>query len=127
MCYHGTLEYVKVINSDKPVVVDACIADEIRELNEKGVITLGCCCGHGRAGQIVEYENGFGKWKTYYDPPKALISVDSVSLAKSLGYMPFPYYYADGEYSVVWQMYLKTGCVTEEDCEEWRKLSETTS
>lgn len=41
--------------------VDACIADEIQDLNVKGVVTLNCCCDHGKAGQIVEYENSQGK------------------------------------------------------------------
>jgi hypothetical protein len=38
---------------------------------------------------------------------------------KELGYCPFPYYYADGEHCGVWQMFLKTGCVTEVDVEDW--------
>lgn len=84
-------------------------------MNDKGVITLGSCCGHGKAGQIAEWENGFGKWKSRYEPPHVLIDENSVELAISLGYRPFPYY-ADGEYKGVWQMYLKTGCITEEEC-----------
>ena len=101
--------------------MDACIADEIMELNQKGVITLGCCCGHGKAGQPYVIENGFGIWKGYHDPPSTLISEESVELAKQLGYRPFPYYYADGEHNGVWQMYLKTGCMTEDEVEEWHK------
>lgn len=118
MCKHGTYKPVTVINPNqvqKVVPVDACIAEEIQELNELGIITLGSCCGHGKAGQITEYTNGFGIWKTYEQPPHALIIEDSVELAKENGYRPFRYYYADGETHRVWQIYLKTGCLTEEE------------
>ena len=30
------------------VRVDRCIANEILSLWEKGIRTMGCCCGHGR-------------------------------------------------------------------------------
>lgn len=125
MCYHGTHKLVRVINKQnkQDVVVDACIADEIQHLNNMGVVTLGCCCGHGKAGQIVEWENGFGKWKGYEEPPHALIHKDSVFEARLLGYSPYPYYYANGEYNDVWQMHLRTGCVTEEECEKWDRLN----
>jgi len=36
----------------KLVAVDACIADEIKYLWSKGVITYGCCCGHGKEDPI---------------------------------------------------------------------------
>jgi hypothetical protein len=88
-------------------------------LNNKSVVTLGCCCGHGEAGQIKEWENGFGKWKSYGDPPTTLIHINSVEKAKQLGYRPVPYYYADGVYDSVWQMQLKTGCITKYDCKEF--------
>jgi hypothetical protein len=112
MCKYGTYKNVSVINPNqnkKVVVVDACIADEIQELNDKGVITLGCCCGHGKAGEITEWVNAFGKWKSHQSPPNTLIDEASVNSAIELGYKPFPYYYADGEQNGVWQMHLKTG------------------
>jgi hypothetical protein len=123
MCRHGSYKNVFLLDKLKYVKVDACIADEINKLNKRGVITLGCCCGHGKAGQPYVIENGFGVWKGYYDPPATLIREESVELAKQLGYRPFPYYYADGEFNGVWQMYLKTGCMTEDDVEEWHKLN----
>jgi hypothetical protein len=126
MCLYGTLKYVNVINPNQNknnVVVDACIANEIQELNDNGVITLGCCCGHGMAGEITEWENGFGKWKGQYNPPNTLINKDSIELAKILGYKPFPYYYADGDHNDVWQINLNTGCVTQDDCKVWHKIN----
>lgn len=126
MCRHGTYIYVEVINPNqnrKTVAVDSCIAEEIKELNKQGVVTLGCCCGHGKAGQIFEYENGFGRWKQHGEPPHVLINEKSVQLTRELGYRPYPYYYADGEHHGVWQMYLKTGCITEEDVEEWHNVN----
>lgn len=121
MCLYGVYKNVNIINKQaKSVVkVDACIADEIQELNNLGVVTIGCCCGHGTAGEIVEYENGYGKWKEYKSPPHALIRKESIEDVKSLGYRPFPYYYADGENHSVYKMFLKTGCITNQDCKEW--------
>jgi hypothetical protein len=118
MCKHGTHKNVTVVNPNqnkKTILVDACIADEIQCLNDQGVITLGCCCGHGLAGQVTEWENGFGKWKGHHEPPHALIDKESIKLVKELGYTPYPYFYADGNSYDVWQMHLKTGCVTESD------------
>ncbi|GIQ63688.1 hypothetical protein PACILC2_22560 [Paenibacillus cisolokensis] len=112
MCKHGDTVPVFTIHNRKTVPVDRCIADEIAELNRRGVETLGCCCSHFNAGKIVEYSNGFGRWKEHTPPPSALIDEKSVDLAKELGYVPFPYYYADGEYRGVWQMQLKTGDIT---------------
>ena len=121
MCLHGTYKWVSVINCNSRVKVDACIADEIQMLNDLGIITLGSCCGHGEAGMPVEWENDFGRWKGYVQPPHVLIDEKSKNLAELLGYRPFPYYYADGEYSGVMQMYLKTGCLTKQDCVEWKE------
>lgn len=123
MCLHGTYKFVNVISeqNNKRVKVDACIADEVQELNNLGVITLGCCCSHGKAGKIVDWENSYGKWKSYAEPSQALICKKSVELAKDCGYKPIPYYYANGEHNDVWKIQLKTGCVTEDDCIIWHK------
>jgi hypothetical protein len=120
MCKHGTHVIVSTIESGN-VPVDACIADEIAYLNREGVITLGCCCSHGKAGQIVKWGNAHGKWKGYREPPHVIIKQESCGIAKRLGYRPYPYYYADGHSYRVWQMQLKTGCVTEEEVVEWHK------
>jgi len=94
MCKHGT--YKKVWcnyagNSGKHLKnIDSCIADEIQTLNKKGVITVGCCCGHGK------FE------------PEALISEESVELCKSLGYKVREYseqHTKNGIYEIL----LKTG------------------
>lgn len=125
MCLYGTYKLVNVINRDqnkKRILVDACIADEIQDLNNNGIITLGCCCGHGAAGKIIEYENEFGKWRKHGEPPSVLISETSVELSKTLGYRPYPYLYDNDEYKGVWQMHLKSGCLTEDDCREWHYI-----
>ena len=120
MCRHGTQVIVSTIECGN-VLVDACIANEIASLNREGVVTLGCCCSHGKAGQIVEWENAYGKWKGRHEPPNVLIKQESCDIAKRLGYRPYPYYYADGQSDGVWQMQLKTGCMTEEEVEQWHK------
>lgn len=126
MCLYGNYRLVEIINqkqNKKKVPVDACIADEIKDLNNNGVITLGCCCGHGKAGQITEYKNGFGVWRTNEYPPHVLINKQSYELAKKLEYRPYPYYYADGTCNEVLLMHLKSGCLTELDCKEWHQLN----
>lgn len=36
------------------VGVDACIADIVQALNDAGIETAGCCCGHGNGdGSII--------------------------------------------------------------------------
>ena len=127
MCYKGTYKIVKVINkeqSTQEVLVDACIADEIQWLNDIGVITLGSCCSHGWAGKLYEWDAPpeTGKnivWRTHLSPPTVLLKEESVELARKHGYLPYPYYYADGNSYGVWQMQLKTGCLTEEDCKRF--------
>lgn len=47
MCQYGHYRNVYVNDKRKEVKVDYCIADKIVFLNEIGVITYGCCCGHG--------------------------------------------------------------------------------
>lgn len=116
MCFHGTLKEIE-ISSGKKVKVDACIADEIEYMNKQGAVTVGCCCGHGGAGTVVEYENGFGTWREFQQPPVALITEESREAALKLRYRPYPYYYADGTRSDLLQIMLKTGCLTEDDCE----------
>lgn len=121
MCKHGTIEYVSIINPNQAkntVPVDACIAEEIQQLNDLGIITLGCCCGHGKAGHLEECENIFGKWKTHVSPPHALIHKDSLIIAKIHGYRPFPYAYAGGEIGDTYMMFLKTGHLTEDEFEK---------
>jgi len=56
MCEWGNYKTVYVIRRNHPdlpdgwypVAVDACIADYVQEMNDKGIITVGCCCGHGK-------------------------------------------------------------------------------
>lgn len=37
--------------------IDACIAEIVDALNKGGVLTMNCCCGHGkRAGSILLHD-----------------------------------------------------------------------
>lgn len=36
-----------------PIAVDACIADYVQAMNDKGIVTVGCCCGHFKAQSTV--------------------------------------------------------------------------
>jgi hypothetical protein len=31
-----------------PIPVDACIAEYVQKMNDLGIATVGCCCGHGK-------------------------------------------------------------------------------
>ena len=53
MCAWGinrpvTLAYQMLVSGRTEVDVDACLAPLIQALNDAGVQTVGCCCGHGR-------------------------------------------------------------------------------
>lgn len=68
MCKHGTEIPVRVnipahLSSTgsarwdvKPV--DACIAPIVRTLNEGGILTSGCCCGHGKSEGSILLQDG---------------------------------------------------------------------
>lgn len=42
------------------VPVDSCIAPLVQLLQDHGVRTVGCCCGHGKAPGFVSFEDGDG-------------------------------------------------------------------
>lgn len=72
MCKHGTVKYIK-LNKPRPsgkqiVPVDACIANEVQMLNDKNVITYGCCCGH------------------FERDPECLVDIKSKEILEQLGY-----------------------------------------
>jgi len=46
---------VKAGLSDK-ICIDKCIVDKIEELWSKGIITYGCCCGHGEQESMVNVD-----------------------------------------------------------------------
>lgn len=65
MCKWGTCKIIYVIRRNNPyirdgwhpVAVDACIADYIQTMNDRNIITLNCCCGHGkdRGSVLIDY------------------------------------------------------------------------
>lgn len=121
MCLHGVYKEVVILSNlkqSKRVLVDACIADEIQWLNDNGVITLNSCCGHGNAGIPIYTNNKTEKIKEYQSPPIVLISKQSIAVAKNLEYKPFPYHGVNDDLDT-WQMFLKSGCTTVEECKEW--------
>jgi hypothetical protein len=65
MCDWGALQRITIRQS---IVVDACLADLIVTLNEQGVRTTGCCCGHGKG------------------PGSVTITPSSIERASELGY-----------------------------------------
>ena len=59
------------ISIERRIEVDDEIAGEIRWLNRQGVITEGCCCGHGK------------------EQPSAMIRPSSAKRARELDYIPW--------------------------------------
>lgn len=62
MCKHGD-----IVEMELPVVgdircgvadIDSCIAPIIKALNDGGVITKGCCCGHGEVMGYIHLAGG---------------------------------------------------------------------
>ena len=47
----------KVTIKGRTFRVDSCIAKEVKELNNKGIKTLGCCCGHFRYKKTIIIES----------------------------------------------------------------------
>ena len=36
-----------------PSKIDECMKEEIKQLNKEGMITLSCCCGHGKYPKTI--------------------------------------------------------------------------
>jgi hypothetical protein len=59
MCKWGTDKIVKLckpkeVSGRTEIAVDACLADLIQALNNVGIETVTCCCGHGKSdGEII--------------------------------------------------------------------------
>lgn len=56
MCKSGTNEEVtllkeKLFSGRRTVPIDACIAHLVQALNDYGIETIACCCGHGKAAK----------------------------------------------------------------------------
>lgn len=68
MCKWGTVELVTVmipadlshtgVAYQKLVGVDACIAPLVRALNNAGIPTRACCCGHGKGQGRIDLHDG---------------------------------------------------------------------
>lgn len=61
MCKWGTDAMVRLahpmpVSGRTEIAVDACLAPLVQMLNNYGVRTIGCCCGHGQAEGNVLYE-----------------------------------------------------------------------
>lgn len=54
------------------ICVDKCLVKEIKELNEMGIKTIGCCCGHRRLQGFIQVQRNY------------------VSKMKELGYEQIP-------------------------------------
>lgn len=93
MCKHGNYNVVEVIQKgrrNQEVKVDACIANDVRALNEAGIVTIGSCCGHG-------FESNY---------PHVLIDEESVDKAKALGYNPVKYFHGPKDFRGAYEIKL---------------------
>jgi len=102
MCKYGTYKLLKVNYRNLERCIDACIANEIKELNENGIITLGCCCGHGEHAPVV------------------LVNEKSIKSMLTLGYdYDMLIEYSNVDISGVHQFKLNTGCKTSDEINKW--------
>lgn len=56
-------------NLSHPIMVDKCIAEEIKDLLDKGIKTIGSCCGHNKT------------------TPSIIVAPESVKQMEDLGYI----------------------------------------
>lgn len=86
MCEWNTLSPIYVIRRNNELIpdgrhlvyVDSCIANYVQKMNDLGIITVGCCCGHGKS------------------EPQVLVDLESKELLERLNYS-FEEYYIDGK------------------------------
>ena len=63
MCKWGTDAVVRLavpmpVSGRTEIKVDACIAPLVQALNDAGIETVACCCGHGRAVGRIDLADG---------------------------------------------------------------------
>jgi hypothetical protein len=63
MCKWGTDKTVKLckpmlVSGRTEIAVDDCIADLVQALNDAGIETIGCCCGHGKVDGDIQLADG---------------------------------------------------------------------
>lgn len=65
MCDWGTEtilpmpEWLCLDKQNRTVCIDSCIADKIKTLWAAKIVTLGCCCGHGKESPSVVIEASY--------------------------------------------------------------------
>lgn len=75
MCKWGTDASVTLsrpmpISGRTAIPVDACLAPLIQVLNDYGVHTIGCCCGHDQIGGSVRYEQDGQEYEIQLNAPE---------------------------------------------------------
>ena len=60
MCEWNTLKpiYINRGETIREIMVDSCIADYVQQMNDLGIETIGCCCGHFRSPSTVLVDKG---------------------------------------------------------------------
>lgn len=68
-CEVGTYEccVYAFADGDKDVYVDRCLLEEIKGLVELGVVTLGCCCGHGKMPGYIQVDCDYQSISKMYE------------------------------------------------------------
>jgi len=56
MCKWGTMVVMEI--NGKPRDIDSCIAPIVRALNDAGIPTIACCCGHGKSNGNIALVDG---------------------------------------------------------------------
>lgn len=56
MCKQGSWKKLKIGN--KEVNIDNCIYKIVKSLNESGLETIACCCGHGKQPPRISLKTG---------------------------------------------------------------------
>jgi hypothetical protein len=63
MCLEGETKEVKV--RGKSITVDRCMGADVAALQENGITTLGCCCGHGRYPRTIVCRDPEGAYEYF--------------------------------------------------------------
>jgi len=64
MCEYGSDSSVRLngrsFAGGKAIRVDSCIAPVIQAIQDAGLRTSSCCCGHGRGASLIVWEDDAG-------------------------------------------------------------------
>lgn len=90
---HWSVERNRRLKNQLPptVSIDSCIAEEIKKLWDKGIETMGCCCGHNsERGWVQVYPDDYPQmFELGYEQRPAVVKTHETGVRQVFGLYAF--------------------------------------